>query len=134
MNADPKGIGSPHEPSPEMPSALNVLTAIKHLQRDHESLAEIRTAYSLLSDLVHPNLGSHTTVVSPQVQEEVVNAWTVTPHPGPERGEFILILSVPAVASALGAFRQAMMGSANVVGKWAEMIDSGARVEFDLRG
>src|SRR6185503_14296037 len=52
-----------HKPSAEFPEAVNVLTALSHLRKSHESFREVEVAYALFSDFAHPNMGSHTLVI-----------------------------------------------------------------------
>jgi hypothetical protein len=77
--------------------AVNVLTAISHLARRDERYKDVEVAYAMLSDFVHPNMASHATVVTMPKAPTDMHKVELAAQPGPLRGEFIMVLSLPVL-------------------------------------
>jgi len=83
------------------PPSINIITALDHLKKRDERFKDIKIAYSMLCDFVHPNMASHCAVVEMPCGEGLTHDCVMSLNPGPERGAFFMILTLRWVAMAL---------------------------------
>jgi len=133
MNGDVDSIEASYDKSAGRPRAVNVLTALRQLgKRDHR-FEDVEVAYSLLSDLVHPNMGSHVAVVDRRPMAGRVHHWELTSSPGTSRGEFIIYLTLPTVARALGKILETTADLSHVIEAWMDLLDKPEQLAIDFR-
>jgi hypothetical protein len=88
----------PGEPKKTFPMAVNVVTALKRLAKCHAGLEDVPRMYDLLSDLCHPNMGSHMLVtgVPAEGRRDVI---VVAEVPEAPRGEFVMVATLPVLTA-----------------------------------
>jgi hypothetical protein len=115
------------------PQAVNVLTAIQKLRDRDQRFKDVEIAYSMLSDFVHPNMASHAVVVEMPQARRSMHECVMSLNPGSERGEFLMVITLPWVATALGNFIELLPELGKVLGAWQDLIDRGERITIDFK-
>ncbi len=112
--------------------AVNVLTAIKHLSRRDERYHDVEIAYAMLSDFAHPNMASHATVITMPTGPTDGHESEVAANPGPLRGEFIMVITLPWVSTGVGTTVELLMQAFPLLEAWLDYVEQGATVTIDF--
>jgi hypothetical protein len=104
---------------------------LPHLQK-LEWIADVELAYGMLSDFAHPNMASHATVVDRLAQKGDIHRWRLTPHPGTERGEFIVFMTLPTVYRAFGTIVEMSIPAGRLLERWLDLMDDTDQVQIDF--
>jgi hypothetical protein len=115
------------------PQAVNVLTAIQKLRDRDERFKDVEIAYSMLSDFVHPNMASHAVVVAMPQSRRSMHECVMSLNAGSQRGEFLMVITLPWVALALGNFIELLPELGQILGAWQDLIDKGERITIDFK-
>ena len=118
--------------APEATRAVNVLTAISHLARRDSRYAEVEKAYEMLSDFAHPNMASHSAVTEMPSDVDPRHTVRFAARPQALRGEFIAVVSLPWVSTAVGTIVEVLVEIAPLLDAWLGHVDQGAKVTIDL--
>lgn len=113
-------------------SAVNVLTALKHLAKRDDRYRDVEIAYDMLSDFAHPNMASHSSVIEMPVRAEGMHECHMAAHPGALRGEFIMVVSLPWVSTSIGTTVELLVEMAPLLETWLDYLEGGKQVSVDF--
>jgi hypothetical protein len=114
------------------PSAVNVLTALGHLAKRDARYRDVEIAYHMLSDFAHPNMASHASVIEMAAMPNPMHECQVAAQPGPLRGEFIMVVSIPWVSTGIGTTVELLMEIAPTLQAWLAYLEDGISVTVDF--
>ena len=86
----------------------------------------------MLSDFVHPNMASHSGVVEMPHERGPMYECVMSLNPGSERGEFIMVVTLPWAAVALANFIELLPPLGRLIEAWLGLIDRGEQVTIDF--
>jgi hypothetical protein len=116
-------------------SAVNIITALKHLAARKGAFDGIEGVYAMFSDFAHPNMASHSTVVdvtpSDQRHDDIEHV-SVTVQVGQPRGEFIVLATLTAICLCIQTVIDLSMTLSPVFRHWEDdLMEGRVRVRFD---
>jgi hypothetical protein len=133
MDGDLEGVRANAKGSDKQPQAVNVITALQHLSKRDQGYSDVELVYGMLSDFAHPNMASHSTVVDRLAPEGEIHRWRLTPHPGTERGELIVFMTLPAISQAFGTIMEMAVPAGRLLERWLDLMDSSIQAQIDFR-
>jgi hypothetical protein len=117
---------------PESAKAINVQTALSHLARRDERYKDVEIAYDMLSDFAHPNMGSHAAILEMPTESHNMHHNDVTAQPGPLRGEFLMVVSLPWISMGVGTTVELLVGLNPLMKTWLDYMGGGTRITIDF--
>jgi hypothetical protein len=117
---------------PASSSAVQVMTALDHLAKRDQRYRDVRIAYEMLSDFVHPNMASHASVMEMPPERTAVRECQMAVQPGPLRGEFIMVVSLPWVSTGIGTTVELLIEVAPLLETWLTYWDDNTQVIIDF--
>ena len=112
--------------------AINVVTALEHLAKRDNRYTDIVVAYSMLSDFAHPNMASHAAVLEMPTVPGEMHVCKLTANPGPLRGEFVAVASLPWVSTGIGTIVELLQEASPFLSSWLNYLEDGVPVSIDF--
>jgi hypothetical protein len=113
-------------------SAVNVMTALKHLAKRDDRYRDVEIAYDMLSDFAHPNMASHASVIEMPVRGTNMHEVHMAVQPAAPRGEFIMVVSLPWVSTSVGTTVELLIEITPLLETWLNYLDGGQQVSLDF--
>jgi hypothetical protein len=117
---------------PASTTAVQVMTALDHLAKRDNRYRDVRLAYEMLSDFVHPNMASHASVIRMPTERKAMHECHMAVQPGQLRGEFVLVISLPWVSTGIGTTVELLLEVAPLLERWLTYLDGDAQVTIDF--
>ena len=132
MSGNKEALAKTFAKDESRPQSVNVMTAVQKLRKRDIRFEDVELAYSMLSDFVHPNMASHSAVIEMPRETASMHECIMSLNPGAERGEFVMVVTLPWAALALGNFIELLPPLGRLLGAWQELIDKGEQITIDF--
>jgi hypothetical protein len=113
-------------------AAINVVTALEHLAKRDDRYRDVKIGYEMLSDFAHPNMASHASVIEMPTAPGDMHECQLAAVPGPLRGEFVMVMSLPWVSMGVGTTVELLVEIAPLLEAWLDYVDGGQSVTIDF--
>jgi len=99
-------------------AAINILTAIDKLASLRPAFRDVRVIYDMLSDYAHPNMGSHSLFIKLADMDALTGKNTLSLNADSMRAEFIIVGTLPQIATCLTYCGHLLQETAKVIKLW----------------